>query len=249
MNAEDARRIAALMVEKLSGQIPVEFRMIDEPPPKSLKEIIQLGMIVTHNIREVAQSSVAGAFPIEPELLAALACANINPAPLTDVFAHALEASDENPAELEATLLNVVVPRGKLTNLMAATVEKFKVAAKQQGIEDRRIMFERWEALQPPLAALLELQRKHPKTEMADAVRFLAPEFPGMMRHVAVNWPTLEAFIAESSAYAKAKQIKTKAQYLAAAIVAKEFDMGYAYCLQLLAENRRAIKGRLRQRA
>ncbi|WP_263366473.1 hypothetical protein [Edaphobacter bradus] len=232
----------------MSNQIPSEYRTIGEPPPKSLKDIIQLGMIVAHSIREVAQSSVEGAFPIEPELLAALACSTINPALLTDVFARALEASDEDPVELEATLLNVVVAKGRLTNLLAAKVEEFKASAKQQNSEDRQLMFERWEALQPPLAALLELQRKHPKTEIADALRFLTPEFPGLMRHVEVYWPTIEAFIANSPAYAEAKQIKTKAGLLAAAIVAEEFEMGYAYCLQLLAGSRRTIKGHLRRR-
>ena len=90
-----------------------------------------------------------------------------------------LEASDEDPLELEARVLNVVVPKGKLTNLMAAKAEEFRATAKEHTREDRKAMFERWQALQPPLAALLELQQKHPKTEIAEALRFLAPEFPG----------------------------------------------------------------------
>jgi hypothetical protein len=247
MNAEDARRLATLLVKKMTDLIPSEYKTIDEPPPKSLKDIIHLGLTVAHVFRQFALSPMDGAFPIEPELIAAVGSAQINPAPLTDLFARGLEASDEDPLELEAAVLTTAIPRSKLTNQAAAQLEQFKAAAKRQNREDRQLMFEMWEALEPPLVALLELQRKHPKTEMAEALRFLAPEFPGLMRQVELSWPTLEVFIAHSSVYAKAKQINTKARLLAAAIVARRFEMSDAYCLQLLTASRRTIKGRLRR--
>jgi hypothetical protein len=247
MNAEDARRLATLLVKKMTDLIPSEYKTNAGPPPKSLKDIIQLGLMMAQNLRQSASSPIEGEFPIEPELLAALCCVQFNPALLTDLFARGLEASDEDPLELEAIVLNAVIPRRAVTNLLTAKVEEFKADIKRQNREDRQLMFERWEVLQPPLVALLELQRKHPKTEIAETFRFLAPEFPGLMRQVELNWPTLEALIAHSPAYAKAKQINTKARLLAAAIVAKEFEIGNAYCLQRLTETRRAIKGPLRR--
>jgi hypothetical protein len=78
MNTENARQIATPIVAKMTDQIPAELKTFSGPPPHSLKNILEVGLIVTHNLREFAQSSSDGAFPIKPELIAALACINSN---------------------------------------------------------------------------------------------------------------------------------------------------------------------------
>ncbi len=193
------------------------------------------------------RSQRRGAFPIDPEMLSAFACVPFDPAPLESKFAAALMLSDEDPRELEDMFRHIVIPKTRVTDAMVEIAERLKQHAKRFAEEDLQSMFDRWQSLQPALVALLELQRRYPATQLTNALQFLTPEYVGIVRHLELHLPTIEAHQANSSKYKAAKHSKRKAMLLAAAVVAKEFGVAESYCLQRLESKRREDEGRLRK--
>jgi hypothetical protein len=247
MTAADARRIATLMADLMHKEM---LDQKEEPPSSSfasLSDILHVGMVVIQAHRQHADMIEGGMFPIRPAMLAALACFSQDPSLLVEEFTAGLAASDEDPLELEATLLNISVPKAKLAEAMAEMTQKLHQQAKAHSAEDSRAMFVRWESLKPPIQALLEIKSRYPLTATAEALHMLTPSFPGLTRHVELHIQTMEAFAQRSAKFARAKQLRTRAQLLAAAIVAEEFGVAEIYCLQRLEEMRRMQHGRMRR--
>jgi len=247
MTDADARRIATLMADLMHRELPEENTRPPAVSFDSLADILKVGAAVVQAHREHAEMIVGGRFPIRPAMLAALACFPWNQAMLVEEFTVGLTASNEDPSELEATLLNILVPKKRIAEAMAEMTDKLHQHAKAQSAEDGRAMYARWEALKPPIEALLEIQSQYPLTGTADALHMLAPSFPGLTRHVELHIATMDSFTQRSAKFASAKQVKTRAQLLAAAIVAEEFGVAETYCLQRLEELRRKQQGRLRR--
>lgn len=247
MTEADARRISTLMAELMRKEMPDHDRETSSVSFDSLADILHVGMVVIQAHRQHAEMIVGGMFPIRPQMLAALACFPQNGDLLIEEFTAGLVVSDEDPSVLEATLLHISVPKAKVAEAMAGMTEKLRQRAKAHSVEDNRAMYLKWEALKPPIEELLAIQKRYPLTRTAEALQMLAPSFPGLTRHVELHIGTMQEFAQRSAKFAGATQLRTKAQLLAASIVAEEFGIAESYCIQRLEEMRRLQKGRIRR--
>ena len=247
MDSADAHRIAALMVKTMQDEVSTEYSSLQDAQAHSFRDVIFIGLSTVQAMRQGRRPLQLGDFPVSAEMMAAMSCLPFDPTPLEALFAQGLEASEEDPKELEAAILHAVIPKRRMAEMMAEAAERLREQAKALGKQDERSMYERWMILQPAVLAVLELQKTHPRTEMSDALRFLAPEYPGITLHLEAHLPTMRSFIGDSKEYADAKHLVTRAQLLASAIVAKDFGLKESYCLQVLKAQRRAVQGRMRE--
>ena len=245
MQEADARRIATAMAELMRSEFIEEQRQPPATVPVSLRDILETGIYVTQTVRQTCEIQTPGQFPATNAMLAAFACLQFNPSPWIHLITEALMQSAEDPTELEAAILNTRVPKAMIAGAMSDFASDLKERQRQYTADDKVTMFQRWEALQPAIVALLDLQFRYPATQAVDALQMLAPSFPGITTHLHVHLATMQTF-RETPAYAEAKRIDTKAALLASAIVAVEFDMEQSYCIQRMQEMRRFTHGRQR---